>query len=365
MRTRRGKEGKRSGLGDEASFEAHLRHIALKLAKGACFSYSPFSLYLAFFVLLSCTAPQDRKEVEDALQVAGFSEEGVKAFLARFSGDETLSLAFNIFAKRISMPAKHQELMQQTYGFKPEIAVSAEQINGWVSKHTRGAIKELVDSVDGIDTLILSAVYFKGRWETEFKREATKPRPFTDFEGTRKEIDMMSVTRHMQYHSAPDAQIVQLAFKDTPVRAMIILPTASTPAALEAALTTKNLERLRGMTKTHLVLPKFRIESTFILNDFLQSLGIAKAFQSMDTREALGEVMRIDSVIQKAIVDVSEEGVVAAAVTGINMVRCAALPPPVPEVICDRPFWFVLMNGETVLFVTGVTTAPPPSTEKW
>jgi len=62
----------------------------------------------------------------------------------------------------------------------------------------------------------------------------------------------------------------------------------------------------------------------------------------------------IEDVLHKAVIEVNEEGTVAAAATAVMMTR--SLPPPPVELKVDRPFLFVVydQSAKTVLFVAKV-----------
>jgi len=72
----------------------------------------------------------------------------------------------------------------------------------------------------------------------------------------------------------------------------------------------------------------------------------------------------VSDVVQKAVIKVDEKGTTAAAVTVVVVAGNASVPQPQPkfEMVCDRPFMFVLYDytydgGNQVLF-TGVVNKP-------
>jgi serpin B len=62
----------------------------------------------------------------------------------------------------------------------------------------------------------------------------------------------------------------------------------------------------------------------------------------------------IEDVLHKAVVEVNEEGTVAAAATAVVMTR--SLPPPPIDFTIDRPFLFVVYDqlAKAVLFAAKV-----------
>ena len=72
----------------------------------------------------------------------------------------------------------------------------------------------------------------------------------------------------------------------------------------------------------------------------------------------------LSGAVQKAVIDVDEKGTTAAAVTVMPADAGAPLPPTTEpfEMICDRPFAFVLYGhtydgGNQILF-TGIVNQP-------
>ena len=92
----------------------------------------------------------------------------------------------------------------------------------------------------------------------------------------------------------------------------------------------------------------------------MQALGVTDAFDAVtaDLTPLTDDDAVVTSVMQAARVKIDEEGVEAAAYTEIVADNTAAIePPPVVEMDLDRPFLFVIFDGNHVpLFVGTVQT---------
>merc|ERR1719495_976998 len=102
--------------------------------------------------------------------------------------------------------------------------------------------------------------------------------------------------------------------------------------------------------KVELSLPKFKLESQHDLNEPLQSLGMKDMFDSTkaDFSVMTGgpKSLYVSEVVQKAFIEVNEDGAEAAAATaGIMMMRSMPMPPE--EFRADRPFLFFLRDKLT------------------
>ena len=106
--------------------------------------------------------------------------------------------------------------------------------------------------------------------------------------------------------------------------------------------------------------PKFDVKSSVDLVDALNTLGVADAFAAdkADFTPLTDNIAYVSSVMQAARVKIDEEGVEAAAYTEIVAKSDGAPEPsPVVEMNLNRPFAFVIFDGNDVpLFVGTVQT---------
>ena len=129
-----------------------------------------------------------------------------------------------------------------------------------------------------------------------------------------------------------------------------------------------DFEENKGRTKVHVNLPKFKIESSHDqLKDVLEALGMTEMFRKgfadfTDMADwARREKLHVDQVtflppkncayhwqvIQKAMIEVNEEGTIAAAASAVivRMSRSARIRPK--EFNADHPFIFFLRDLQT------------------
>ena len=105
--------------------------------------------------------------------------------------------------------------------------------------------------------------------------------------------------------------------------------------------------------------PRFDVKSSVDLADALKALGVADAFEAdkADFTPLTDNIAYVSSVMQAARVKIDEEGVEAAAYTEIVADDSAAMDPPMVEMNLNRPFAFVIFDGNDVpLFVGTVQT---------
>ncbi|MGD0253884.1 MAG: serpin family protein [Verrucomicrobiota bacterium] len=249
---------------------------------------------------------------------------------------------------------------------KPE---SAQTINDWADKSTRGKIKEVVQwPFPPLTRVILAnAIYFKGKWDEPFDKSQTKPRAFHLANGETKQTPMMSQRKTFSYQEGGGFQAVRLLYAGGRLQMYLFLPdTNSSPAKLLANMNSeiwhdKILPHFEDREGT-LMLPRFKLDYDVELNDPLKALGMRQAFLMgvADFSAMADEPLYITAVKQKSFVDVNEEGTEAAAVTTVGVGALAIIEPVKPfEMIVDRPFFFVIGDDQTqsILFM-GVVYEP-------
>jgi serpin B len=235
-------------------------------------------------------------------------------------------------------------------------------INAWVEEQTSGKIKDLIKKLGADTKLVLtSAIYFKGNWASQFKKENTKEEPFQPTASKKAAkaitVPMMHQTLKAKYAAADGVQALELPYVGDELAMVILLPDAIDGLAeLEKKLTPENLEKwLSALSEEEVAvaLPKFTMTYKANLAELLGKMGMPKAFTGDADFSGMtkGEKLWISAVIHQAFVDVNEEGTEAAAATAVTMVKGMAAPPK--AFTADHPFVFLIRDVKTggVLFL--------------
>ncbi len=237
---------------------------------------------------------------------------------------------------------------------------SRKEINAWVEEKTREKITELIGPgvLNALTRLVLTnAIYFKGMWANQFKKELTKPAPFTLLDGKKTEVAMMHQNGKFAYSETDKLQVLEMPYEGNEISMLVLLPKETDGLKhLETLLTAENLNQWFPKMKREVMVwvPKFRMTSQFMLAEVLQSLGMTEAFlPSADFSGMTGQKdLFISAVIHKAFVDVNEEGTEAAAATAVIMARSASIQH-IPVFRADHPFIFMIRDNASgsILFV--------------
>ena len=354
-----------------------------KTDQGKNMFISPFSVSVALAMTLNGAAAETEQAMTDTLQLQGLNSESINAGYAGLhqtllTSDPkvTLTIANSLWARQ-DVPFKQDFLQRNTEFFGAEISTldfsdpsASKTINQWVDTQTHGKLKKIVgDRIDADTVLFLiNAIYFKGTWQTKFDPSETRDGTFYLATGAEKQTPMMSRTGDYSYYTNYDANFQALSLPYGSGRTSMYIFLPGHESDLDAFLEHLNTERWEQWMpqfykqEVYLALPKFKLEYEKQLNDPLKALGMDVAFSPsradfgrMAPLEMLDGNLYIGEVLQKAVVEVNEEGTEAAAATKVE-VKVESAPP---TFIANRPFFFAIRDNQTktVLFM-GVLMEP-------
>nr|XP_020761261.1 serpin B3-like [Odocoileus virginianus texanus] len=247
---------------------------------------------------------------------------------------------------------------------------SRKMINSWVESQTNGRIKDLFsqNSLSGSVLVLVNAIYFKGQWQEEFKKENTVEEKFWLNKDTSKPVQMMKQTNHFNFVSLEDVQakILEIPYKGEELSMMVLLPNeVDGLQEVEDQLSAEKLiewtsPQNMGKRQVDLYLPQFKVEERYDLIPTLKALGMVDAFNGV-VADFSGMTGRRDlvvsTVVHKSFVEVTEEGTEAAAATGVSHIRITSLPFH-ESFRCDHPFLFLIKHIKTnsILFCGRVSS---------
>ncbi len=231
-------------------------------------------------------------------------------------------------------------------------------INNWAEKHTHGLIKELIAPgiINNMTRLVLtSAIHFKGSWAEAFDPRLSHQAPFNRLDGTQAEATFMFRDGETNFMQNDELKMVELPYTGERLTMLVLLPENF--KSFESALTPAKLKTWRDqLVKQEILLslPKFKLESSLDLKGTLTQLGMGDAFGSeADFSGVTGKSdLFISAVIHKALIDVNEEGTVAAAATAV-VAQVKSIGPIKPSFRADKPFIYIILDqqSDTILFM--------------
>jgi serine protease inhibitor len=248
-------------------------------------------------------------------------------------------------------------------------AEAIKTINEDISCATNGKISTLLESIDKNTKMILAnAIYFKGLWNSQFKFNNTQLDKFTTNSGQEIEVEMMFQSNKFPfvYSDQLNCKAIELGYKESNTVMIILLPNEDNSVEqLKANLNVESFNELLGQfwsQSVELSLPKFKLESTLELIPVLTELGIKDIFDaevanfSGITNDSLG--LFVGDIIQKAVIEVNEEGTEASAATAVKiLIRSVS-----QQFTANRPFMFFLMSkyekNKNLILFSGTVNNP-------
>lgn len=243
---------------------------------------------------------------------------------------------------------------------------TVSKINGWCSEKTKGHIPSIIRSVSTNDlTMLLNAIYFKGKWTNSFPKSDTIDGDFAQPGGDALKVKYMSRHGKFDYFEEADFQAVQLPYGTERFEAIVFLPSKAIELnEFRKRFTKENWAKWMTEFASHrdgsVVLPRFHIDYSETLNDALVSLGFGNMFSEgadFSKMHTPPPSMKVSKVVHKTTLDVDEEGTVATAVTGMMVSKAMFHAPEKSfEMIVNRPFVFAIRDTKTgtLLFMGSV-----------
>ena len=395
----------RSLVSDQGTFVADFYRELAKEEEGNLF-YSPYSLYTALAVVYAGAGGNTAAQFQDVMGInlsPGQFHRNMNSLDLTLLDDSVrpgepgserpesppvLSVANGLWIQDgLEVRPEFLNTVTANYGIglqqldfrqSPNAAVTA--INDWVEEATQGKIQDAIsrDSIAEFTSLaVTNAVYFKGDWQDQFEEEYTADEPFYLLNGQAVLAPMMFQRNHYGYRLGEGYTAVALPYRGHDFDLLVVMPDEGTFDAFEESLTG---DRLRAITEdlgggqVILRMPRFKLEHSFSAKKSLKALGMGEAFarDRADFNPLASslfgwpiEALWLEDALQKAFIEVNEEGSEAAAATIIiGGATATSVPPPPVEITVDRPFIFLLRHSPTgaVLFMGRVLNPDPEAT---
>jgi len=222
----------------------------------------------------------------------------------------------------------------------------------------------LVDpnSLDGLTrSVLVNAIYFKGLWKNKFDIKKTEAKDFHVSKSKSVKVPTMQLTGSFFYCESEelDAKLLELPYEGDEASFLIVLPNEidglkdMTKKLEDPSMLNKSIGEMYKV-KVELSLPKFKIETTTKLADILKQMKVTKLFKSSEAKldkllENEGN-MYVSDAIQKAFIEVNEEGAEAAAANEFGIAYLSGQLPEKKSFTADHPFVFFVKEKANILF---------------
>jgi serpin B len=343
------------------------------------FCFSPYSAESALAMAWAGARGETARQMTRVLHLGedrATVHEDFGALMAKLNSEKAYQLfvANSIWCQQgFPLRSEFLKIVRDQYGavlnqvdFQGAPEAARQQINDWVTKATWNKIEDIVpkNTIDGSTRLLLAdAIYFKAPWHDQFHKEGTKMAAFHGGSGHAEDVPMMHLQSIFSYGESKTLQVLDLPYASRKISMILFLPKdVNGLGELERSLTDISMTQMLAWVKpqeVNVFLPRFKFSTALKLGDTLQAMGMTDAF-SPDFAKFSGmaeEPLFIGAVLQKAYIDVNEDGTEAAAATVMTMAEGAAPTPPPLVFRADRPFMFLIRHNDTgaILFMGRVT----------
>jgi serine protease inhibitor len=336
---------------------------------------SPYSASADLTMLQAGAAGQTASQIQSALDLPESATHLAPAYAALACGDETdgsssgnqLTLSNAVWVDQgMTLESSFVSLLTSGFAAPPQQvnfadpSGAASAIDTWVSNATDGEIPQLFQASDlsaSTRLVLVNAVYFKGSWANAFDPSQTSPAPFTLEGGDRVQVPTMNDSMMPASASLTSSlTALELSYMGNRLVMDFLMPHGSL-VDFESSMTPEKLEStINGLEagQFNVSLPKFSFKSRLDLIPILKGLGMQDVFNagSANLSGIDGRMdLYVSLVVQQAMVEVDEQGTVAAAATGTDVETSAVAFAPVVNL--DHPFLFLIRDTNTgsVLFM--------------
>nr|XP_020178788.1 putative serpin-Z8 [Aegilops tauschii subsp. strangulata] len=222
-----------------------------------------------------------------------------------------------------------------TVDFQNDPEGARGQINEWAARATQNLIGGVLgpESITPLTRVVLgNAIYFKGKlkWQEPFCKRDTESKLFHRLDGRAVDVPFMQSWEPQFIAVHEGFKVLTLRYQHLPEEKI-------------------DVREFR--------VPKFKLSFHGSVVAILKKLGLQSAFSDqadlsdMVEDDESGLPLVLNDVIHKAVIEVNEEGTVAAAVSIDEMLfgGCNFMRPPPPRVdfVADHPFAYLIMEETT------------------
>ncbi len=356
--------------GNDFAFDI-FKKIAAGESEGKNIMISPLSISYALSMTVNGATGETREAMLEALRLQGINTDALnKAYkdltAALLSVDKRviMSIANSVWTeddfdvKKAFTDVLTQYYDAQSESFDINDPNAPAKMNAWIEDKTNGLIKDMIQKLeDNTVMLIINAIYFKGKWASEFDRTETEEMPFYLTSGSAN-VPMMRQKSDFNVYEGSGFVMAEFPYGQGNFVMDVILPDQS--VSLSNTMDLVSDANFRGWIsqmrarETDVTFPKFKYGFKKKLKDVLTDMGMGIAFTDAADFSNISEQydLLINDVTHQSFIETNEEGTEAAAATVVD-IGTTSYPPQALEFRMDRPFFYIIRETTTnsVLFM--------------
>ena len=327
---------------------------------------SPLSISYALSMTLNGANGATRDAMLDALRINDITPEEINSSykdltdaLLTIDKRVLMSIANSVWTENdfkvkdsfIDILTRYYDAESEGFDINDESAPG--KINAWIEDKTNGLIKDMVEKLnDNTVMLLINAVYFKGKWQSQFDKDKTVQSLFYKPDGTEITVPMMKQQEDFKVYSGNGFSMAEFAYGQGNFVMDIILPDDKDGiASLLPQITDPAFKTwANGLYKRELNLsmPRYKFGFKKQLKDILTGMGMGIAFTDGADFTNIAETppLLINDVTHQAFIETNEEGTEAAAATIVD-IGLTSMPPEPLVFNLDHAFLFIIRETTT------------------
>lgn len=356
--------------GNEFAFDI-FKNIISGENEGKNVMISPLSISSALSMTINGANGETREAMLEALRLKGITVDAVnKAYRdltkALISVDKRVLISiansvwteddFNVKKAFIDVLTQYYDAQSEAFDINDPNAPA--RMNAWIENKTNGLIKDMIESLDDNTVMLLiNAIYFKGKWASEFDRTKTENLPFYLTSGS-VNVPMMKQKSDFSVFEGNGFVMAEFPYGQGNFVMDVILPDQS--SSLSGTMNLISDANFNGWIsqmrkrETDVTFPKFKYGFKKKLKDVLSNMGMGIAFTDAADFSNISEQydLLINEVTHQSFIETDEEGTEAAAATVVE-IGLTSVGPTSFEFRMDRPFIFIIRETTTnsILFM--------------
>jgi serpin B len=335
------------------------------------FTISPLSLSEMLAMASNGANGETRKQINSIIGVNdNISKEslneafnGLNEYLAKVDSKTTFTTANSVWIdegfKVKPEFLSDKKFIGETFNQKLSTTKTRDDINNWCDVKTHSCIKKVLSEPlpETCRMVLANALYFKGMWKNKFSKDDTKEKEFTNSDGSKSKVQMMSQVSEFLAYEGIDMDFAEFPYGNDNYCMDVFLPHED--KKLDECM--KNFDQKTfeeylnkaGKGEVLVEMPRMKLEYMNSLVKPLKAMGMTDAFsEKADFSGLSDEKVSISDVIQATFVNVDEEGTEAAAVT-VATLDNSVMPMRTSSFIMNRPFVYIIREktSGTILFM--------------
>jgi serine protease inhibitor len=327
---------------------------------------SPLSISYALSMTLNGAHGATREAMLGALRVHGITPEEINTAckdlteaLINVDKRVIMSIANSVWTEKdFNVKQAFIDILTEYYNaesrdFDITDPTVPDKVNEWIEDKTNGLIKDMLDELpDNSVMLLINAIYFKGKWKSQFEADETQDQPFYMNSGSSAQVPTMMQKSDFKVLDGDGFIMGEFPYGQGNFVMDIILPDERN--GLSALLPSITDDTFAGWVdqlserEVDLLLPRFKYDFRKGLVEILTDMGMGIAFTDGADFTNIADFppLLISDVLHQAFIETNEEGTEAAAAT-IVIVGTTSAGPTAFTFNANHPFIYIIREVTT------------------